>query len=57
MSCRTSHNRPIGRGGWVSGVGKRETFLFFCPLYVFIHFSASFCTERCNLDLAGDHAP
>ena len=33
-----------------------ETFLF-CPLYVFIHFSASFCTVYCALDLATDHAP
>ena len=29
----------------------------FCPLYVFIHFSAAFCTAHCALDLAGDHAP
>ena len=33
-----------------------ETFLF-CPLYVLIHFSASFCTVHCALDLARDHAP
>ena len=29
----------------------------FCPLYVFIHFSAAFCTAHCALDLANDHAP
>ena len=37
-----------------------ETFFFFflfCPLYVFIHFSAAFCTAHCALDLARDHAP
>ena len=28
-----------------------------CPLYVFIHFSAAFCTVHCALDLAKDHAP
>ena len=28
-----------------------------CPLYVFIHFSAAFCTAHCALDLAKDHAP
>ena len=33
-----------------------ETFLF-CPLYVFIYFSASFCTPNCAVDLATDHAP
>ena len=33
-----------------------ETFLF-CPLYVFIHFSVSFCTAHCALDFARDHAP
>ena len=33
-----------------------ETFLF-CPLYVLIHFSASFCTAHCALDFARDHAP
>ena len=33
-----------------------ETFLF-CPLYVFIHFSASFRTAQYALDLARDHAP
>ena len=26
----------------------------FCPLYVFIHFSAAFCTTHCALDLARD---
>ena len=31
-----------------------ETFLF-CPLYVLIHFSASFCTAHCALDFARDH--
>ena len=33
-----------------------ETFLF-CPLYVFIHFSPSFCMAHCALDLARDNAP
>ena len=33
-----------------------ETFLF-CRLYVFIHFSVSFCTAHCALDFARDHAP
>ena len=33
-----------------------ETFLF-CPLYVFIYFSAAFCTAHCALDLARYHAP
>ena len=28
-----------------------------CPLWVFIHFSASFCTTHCALDLARDYAP
>ena len=32
-----------------------ETVLFF-PLYVFIHFPASFCTTLCALDFARDHA-
>ena len=32
-----------------------EPFLV-CPLYVFRHFSAAFCTAHCALDLAGDHA-
>ena len=32
-----------------------KPFLF-CPLYVFIDFSAAFCTARCALDLARDHA-
>ena len=27
------------------------------PAYVFIHFSAAFCTAHCALDLAKDHAP
>ena len=26
-----------------------------CPLYVFRHFSAAFCTAHCALDLAKDH--
>ena len=34
----------------------RKPFLF-CPLSVFIHFSAAFCTAHCALDLARDHAP
>ena len=33
-----------------------EPFLF-CPLYVFIHFSAAFCKAHCALDLARDHVP
>ena len=40
--------------GWRSYGPK--PFLF-CPLYVFIHFSAAFCTAYCALDLARDHAP
>ena len=40
--------------GWRSYGPK--PFLF-CPLYVFIHFSAAFCTAHCALDLARDHAP
>ena len=31
-----------------------KTFLF-CPLYVLIHFSISFCTAHCALDFARDH--
>ena len=33
-----------------------DTFLF-CPFYVFIYFSASFCTAHCALDFDRDHAP
>ena len=33
-----------------------KPFLF-CPLCVFIHFSAAFCTVHCALILARDHAP
>ena len=33
-----------------------KTFLF-CPLCVFMHFSASFCMAHCALDLARDHVP
>ena len=33
-----------------------KTFSF-CPLYLFIKFSASFCTPNCALDLATDHPP
>ena len=33
-----------------------ETFLFY-PLYVLIHFSASFCTAHTALDLTRDYAP
>ena len=32
-------------------------FFFFCPLYVFIFFSAAFCTAHSALDLARNHAP
>ena len=47
-------------------IGRNLLFLFSfffkfvyksCPLYVFIHFSAAFCTAHCALDLAKDHAP
>ena len=37
--------------------GWPKPFLKSCPLYVFIHFSAAFCTAHCALDLAKDHAP
>ena len=40
----------------VGGRMARNLFLF-CPLYVFIHFSAAFCTAHCALDLVKDHAP
>ena len=33
-----------------------ETFLF-CLSYVFVHFTASFCTAHSALNLARDHAP
>ena len=33
-----------------------KPFLF-GPLYVFLHFSAAFCTAHWALDLARDHAP
>ena len=33
-----------------------ETFLFYL-LYVFVHFSAAFCTAHCALDLVRDHGP
>ena len=36
---------------------RPKPFLKSCPLYVFIHFSAAFCTAHCALDLAKDHAP
>ena len=32
-------------------------FYISCPLSVFIHLSAAFCTAHCALDLAKDHAP
>ena len=35
----------------------QNLFILFCPLYVFIHFSAAFCTVHCALDIARDHAP
>ena len=40
-------------------IAQNLLFLFFisCPLYVFIHFSAAFCTAHCALDLAKDYAP
>ena len=40
----------------VGGRMARNLFLS-CPLSVFIHFSAAFCTAYCALDLAKDHAP
>ena len=40
---------------WESVV-KKDLFLF-CPLYMFIHFSASFCTAHCALHLARVHEP
>ena len=40
----------------VGGCVAQNPFLF-CPLYVFIHFSAAFCTVHCALDLARVHAP
>ena len=46
--------------GWRAYRPKPFFFFFFfksCPLYVFIHFSAAFCTAHCALDLARDHAP
>ena len=43
----------------VGGRMARNLFFLspFCPLYVFTHFSAAFCTAHCALDLARDHAP
>ena len=43
--------------GWWSYGLKPFKFFKFWPLYVFIHFSAAFCTAHCALDLARDHAP
>ena len=40
---------------WMAVVWPKTSF--FCPLYVFIHFSAAFCMVLCALDLAWDHAP
>ena len=40
--------------GWRSYGPK--PFLF-CPLYVFIHFSAAFFTAHCAQDLAREYAP
>ena len=31
--------------------------VLFCPLFVFIHFSASLCTAHFALELAKDHVP
>ena len=42
--------------GWWSYGPKLFSFIF-CPLYVFIHFSAAFCTAHSALDLARNHAP
>ena len=44
--------------GW-RAYSPKPLFYYFisCPLYVFIHFSAAFCTAHCALDLAKDHAP
>ena len=43
----------------VGGHMAKNLFINFvhCNLYVFIHFSAAFCTAHCALDLARDHAP
>ena len=40
---------------WWLAVVWSETFKKM--LYVFMHFSAAFCTAHCALDLARDHAP
>ena len=37
--------------------GPKPLFSFFCPLYKFIYFSASFSAAHCAIDLARDHAP
>ena len=41
----------------VVGGRMAQNLFLFCPLYVFIHFSAAFCTAHYALDLARDHAP
>ena len=41
----------------VGGRMAQNLLFLVCPLYVFIHFSAAFCTAHCALDLARDHAP
>ena len=38
-------------GWWLYGLKPFS----FCPLHVFPHFSAAFCTAHCALDLARDH--
>ena len=43
--------------GWRAYSPKPFFIFISCPLYVFIHFSAAFCTAHCALDLAKDHAP
>ena len=43
------------RGG--RSYGLKPFLIFFSPLYVFIRFSAAFCTAHGAPDLARDHAP
>ena len=38
-------------------VPSLKIFFFKSIVYMFIHFSAAFCTAHCALDLAGDHVP
>ena len=60
-----NHQFQLLNFGWTILEDSHSLLLFFffiffflsCPLYVFIHFSAAFCTAHCALDLAKDHAP